>query len=738
MDTFIEATILGLATASILAVAASGLVLTYTTTGIFNFAHGALGMLGAFTYWQLRVGWEWPAPLALATVLLVLAPLVGTIIEVVIMRGLTDAPETVRVVVSISLLVALLGLGLWIWSPQEAHPITPFWGHSRIDIGWMFSWLPGADDDMRVIVTYHEIAAFAVAIVLAIGLRVLLFGSRPGLAMRAAVDDRPLSTLNGARPDRSAMLAWSIGVACAALGGILMAPVTTLSHVNLTLLIVNAYAAAMIGRLRNLPMTFAGAVLLGLIDSWAITYMPDDSQLLARIRFVAPVIVLFIVLIARRQPRPRGHAVLRTREMIPRPRWNGSLLTAAAFVGAGIYMAAILTEPDALSIASIVALSIIGLSLVPLVGFGGQLSLCQMSFAGIGAVVMAHHGQGGDLLGLVYAAVITGIVGAIVALPAIRLGGLYLALATAAFAVFMDQWVFLLEPFDVGPYTIKFFPLGSAPVDRIKLPFSDVTDTGGGLLVVLSVIFALFYLLVVAIRRSTFGQRLLAMKDSPAASATIGMNLTATKMAVFSLSAAMAGVGGALYGGTLGSVSPDRFAFFTSLPMLLLGVVGGIGSAAGAILAGVLLGATPILVDNFAWYENISRVLPGTMGIALGRNPNGIIQELRVGFAPLAKAPVALVATVGATAAVLVLRLVEVIDGGTFALLLIAAVLGPGLLLRFRDARALGEADQPEPSTGAAFDEGTTVPLEWVGIDRPFTHEDVALLDRELGLEGAR
>jgi branched-chain amino acid transport system permease protein len=718
MDQFIEATILGLATASILAIAASGLVLTYTTTGIFNFAHGALGMLGAFTYWQLRFDWGWPAPLALAAVLLVLAPLVGALIEVVIMRGLTDAPETVRVVVSISLLVALLGLGLWIWSPQEAHPIVPFWGRESIDVA-------------GVVVTYHEITAFVVAVLLALGLRLLLFRSRPGLAMRAAVDDRPLSTLNGARPDRSAMLAWGIGCACAALGGILMSPVTTLSHVNLTLLIVNAYAAAMIGRLRSLPMTFAGAVVLGLLDSWAITYLPDDSLLLSQIRFVIPVIVLFVVLLVLRQPRPRGHAVVRTREMIPRPSWRGSLLTAGAFVAAGVYMAQILTDPDAVSIARIVALSIIGLSLVPLVGFAGQLSLCQMSFAGIGAVVMAHHGQGGSLLGLGYAAIVTGIVGAIVALPAIRLGGLYLALATAAFAVFMDQWVFGLEPFDVGPFTIKFFPLGSVPVDRVDLPG---TDTGSGLLIVLAVIFALFYLMVVAVRRSTFGQRLLAMKDSPAASATIGMNLTATKMAVFALSAAMAGVGGALYGGTLGSASPDRFAFFTSLPMLLLGVVGGIGSPAGAILAGVLLGATPILVDSFSWYENIARVLPGTMGIALGRNPNGIIQDLREGFAPLAKAPVALIATLGATAAVLGLRLADAVDGGLFALLLALAVLGPGLVLRFAATRAGAEAE----ADGTPLGGDATVPLEWVGIERPFTREDVAELDRELGLEAAR
>ena len=114
MSELLRLTILGLCTASIFALAASGLVLTYTTTGVFNFAHGAIAMLGAFAYWQLQVDWGWPAPIALGVVLLVLAPALGLLIERGIMRGLTGAPETVRIVVTISLLVALLGLGLWI------------------------------------------------------------------------------------------------------------------------------------------------------------------------------------------------------------------------------------------------------------------------------------------------------------------------------------------------------------------------------------------------------------------------------------------------------------------------------------------------------------------------------------------------------------------------------------------------------------------------------------------------
>ena len=104
MTEFLSYTITGLSLAAILAVAASGLVLTYTTTGVFNFAHGAIGMLGAFAYWQLRFEWNWPAPLSIAIVLLVLGPLFGAFLEVAIFCGLQGTSETVKLVVTVSLL----------------------------------------------------------------------------------------------------------------------------------------------------------------------------------------------------------------------------------------------------------------------------------------------------------------------------------------------------------------------------------------------------------------------------------------------------------------------------------------------------------------------------------------------------------------------------------------------------------------------------------------------------------
>ncbi|MDX6233388.1 MAG: branched-chain amino acid transport system permease protein livM, partial [Nocardioidaceae bacterium] len=210
MDEFLTATITGLCTAGIFAIAASGLVLTYTTTGIFNFAHGAVGMLAAFSYWQL-IDWGLPTPVAVAAVLLVVGPLFGLLVEMVVMRGLSDAPETSRLVVSVALLAAALGLGVWLWPPDQSRPLDSwFEGHFVEILGVRVSW--------------HEGIAFVLAIVVAIGLRVLLRSTRVGVTMRAVVDDRGLAALNGARPDRSAAVAWALGCSLAALAGILLAP----------------------------------------------------------------------------------------------------------------------------------------------------------------------------------------------------------------------------------------------------------------------------------------------------------------------------------------------------------------------------------------------------------------------------------------------------------------------------------------------------------------------------------
>jgi len=714
VDKFLTFSITGLATAAIFAVGASGLVLTYTTTGIFNFAHGAVGMLGAFAYWQMRFDWGWPAPVALVIVLLVLAPLFGALLEVTVMRNLQGTSEATKLVVTISLLAGLIGLANWIWAPGVNRPANSFFQGRTFSIA-------------NIPVTWHEATALVAAILVAVGLRFILYGTRAGIAMRASVDDRPLATLNGARPDRSAMLAWAIGSSLAALSGIFFLGSLGLDAGVLSLLIVNAYAAALIGRLRSLPMTFLGAVILGLADAYAHAYLPDN-QYLTSLPAALPVIILFVVLLVLPVSRLRGHGAQRTREFFPMPTMRGTLMFAAVLVAGSAFIMGMLTRANTIDAAQVFALGIIALSLVPLVGFAGQVSLCQLSLAGIGAIVMAHLGTGGNVVGLVAAVVAAAIVGALIALPALRLSGIYLALATAAFAVALDRWIFSLPKFTVLGHDVAIFGTGSLGVDRLSI-FGYQFESEQAQLLLLATVFGLVAIFVVWMRRGPFGRRLLAMKDSEAACATVGMNLTGTKLAVFAVSAGIAGLGGALYGGLNQSINAQNFDFVTGLPIFMMTVVGGIGAVGGAFFAGVALSVFSFAAEIVPALSNVLLVTPGAIGVGLGRNPSGAIKDMRESFDPLRRSrpalagfAVVLVAMRGAVAVDVMSNWAFVI--GSFVALVVALLVAERLL---HEAPAGGRlerraADEPE---------GT---LEWLGVDRPFTPDDVRALDARLAL----
>ncbi len=565
-------------------------------------------------------------------------------------------------------------------------------------------------------ITWHQVITIAVAIGVAVGLRFLLYATRIGIAMRASVDDQSLATLNGARPHRVSTCAWAAGSSLAALGGILIAPLVPLEAGTLSLLIISAYAAAIFGRLRSFPLVFLGAIVVGCTEAYLSGYLPQN-QYLPGLRLASPAILLFIVLLLLPNPRLPGRT--RTREFFPMPSRGGALGFAAAVILAGIVLATTLSQPDLVTYGRIFSIGIVALSLVPLVGFAGQISLCQLSFAGIGAIVMAHLGTNGNPLALVYAVVITAAIGAVIALPALRLSGIYLALGTAAFAIALDRWIFTLPKFSVfGWFDIDLFQQGSVSVDPLRL-FGFTFDTPASQMVLLSSVFALLSLFVVAIRRGRFGRRLLAMKDSEAACATLGLNLLGTKVTVFALSAGMAGLGGALLGIQFSSVSPQNFDVVTGLPIFALAVVGGIGAAGGALFgAASLAGLLPLLAALLPSVAEYLVLLPGLAGIGLGRNPNGAVHDLREGFMPIARSRVVLVATVGVLVGLYAIRMLDVIDNWTYALLTLVtplvAVAGAMALRR--------ELAAPE------------VPLEWRGVTEPWTADDVRELDRVLGL----
>jgi len=614
MSDLLRYTIFGLAFASIYFVAASGLVVTYTTSGIFNFAHGAVAMVAAFGYWELRVQRDWPAPLAFVAVVFVLAPLMGVVIERLIMRNLGGAATITNIVVTIGLLVTLLGIGSVVWAPSK-FAVTPslprFFQADVVSVA-------GAP------IPAHYLMVVGLSVTAAFGLWVLLARTRLGIAMRAVVDDRDLARLDGQRPEVASAASWIVGCVLAALAGVLLAPILALDVARLTLLVINAYAVAVVGRLRSLPLTAAGAVILGLALSyfdWGLGSLHHVPVLLQSLHDSLPIIMLFVVVLLLPQDRTRLTTTLHARAGVPVPSMRRAVAVGVAFVSVAWFAEGLLHGAVLRAAGQGLALAIVMLSLVLLIGYAGQISLAQLAFGGLGALAASWlPGQlGASPLGLLIAAAFAGLVGAAVALPCLRLRDLYLALGTMAFALLVEQNVLgQISGFATDSKAfVRWSPLKS---DRAYF-------------VAIAVVFVLLAWLVIALRRGELGRRLQAMKGSPTACTTLGLDLTLSKVQVFALAAAIAGVGGFLMAGWKGTVGKDDFSLLSgalsSLPVLLLAVVGGITTVSGAVIGALLLVAMPQVAADHPALNNLMILLPGLAGISLARNPDGLVSTAR-------------------------------------------------------------------------------------------------------------
>ncbi|MCA9299972.1 MAG: branched-chain amino acid ABC transporter permease, partial [Phycisphaerales bacterium] len=298
-DNILRTLVVGVTIGSIYAIAASGLVVTYTTSGVFNFAQGAMGMFCAYVYWTLKVDWGLPPLLGVLITVLIFAPLFGAIVERVLMRRLSDAPLVAKLVVTIGLMVALMGLAVTIWDPNVSRSIPTFQGTEGFDIGSTF-------------VPWFRAITIVTGLVLAIVMRLVLYRTRLGVAMRAVVDQRDLAALNGARPGLTSSFAWGLGTAMAALAGIFLAEeLSNLSVETLTLFIVNAFAAAIIGRLKSLPWTYVGGMIIGIAIAFQSNFLSWHNGSTGEISwgdpfFVIPAAILFIALLFVPQARIEG------------------------------------------------------------------------------------------------------------------------------------------------------------------------------------------------------------------------------------------------------------------------------------------------------------------------------------------------------------------------------------------------------------------------------------------------
>jgi branched-chain amino acid transport system permease protein len=603
VTTFVALTLVGLVTGCVYALTAAGLVVTYTTAGVFNFAQGAMGMMGAFSFWQLWQKWDVPLALSLIIVLGVFAPLFGIAVSRFLI-GRSGAGNDQSLALTLALLLVLIGAANAIWKPSTARTVPIWAGHGSVTIGILT-------------INAMQILIIAAAIAIAVGLRLLFTHTRLGMAMRAAVDNPDLLALYGEEPAKVQQVAWALSSTLAALAGVLLVPLVQMNILNLTLLVVNGYAAAMVGRLRSLPRTTVGALVLGLAISYAVGYsaqlgLDNHQSIEITLQQGMPMLLLFAVLIALR-PDPLRTAVTAARRLPTIPSLGQSIVVAVAGLVVAIVLSQTLSETNLETASIAVVMSIIAASLVLLTGYGGQTSLCVLTFAGVGGYTMSKLGSH-TVLGVLLAIVISAAVGALVALPTLRLRGLYLALATFAFGGIMD----------IAFFGQRFGDSGSVEVHRLSIPGLRL-DSNRTYFVFCCAVFLAVGVGLLAVRRGRYGRQLAALDDSPAACATIGLRIPRLKLVVFAVSSGLAGLAGALFGG-IGAqiISTQDFATLQSAVLYLLLRVGGVKSVTGALIAGVVTAVLPVVQQHVPSLGGLAFLVTGVASLFVGRFPAGI------------------------------------------------------------------------------------------------------------------
>ena len=467
-----------------------------------------------------------------------------------------------------------------------------------------------------------------ISLVASVGLYVFLQHVKLGRAMRGVVDDPDLLALVGTNPNAVRRWAWVISTTFACLSGILIAPSLPIEATVLVLLVVQAFGAAAIGYFSNLPLTYVGGLALGIAGALTTKYV-NAVPWLINLPAGLPFIVLIIVLVVT----PRSRLVTR-RFVVPistPPSWQAPprirIATGMAFVALLCFVPSLVGTKLGIYTSGL-GLIILLLSLGLLVRTSRQVSLCQYAFAAIGAAAMGHFTSEFGLpwlVALLLAGLVAVPVGALVAIPAIRLSGVFLALATLGFGILLEQ-VF---------YTQSYF--FSATGDGIATLRPDInigplhtgTDTGFYFVVLICVVIAA--LSVILLTESRLGRILRAMGDSPLALESYGLSINTTRVLIFCFSAFIAAISGALISASYHFALGSNFPSFNSLELFALVIIVVVGDPWYAVIGAGILTLVPVYLTN----SNVASWLSVIFGIAAVLTPTyrDKIPELLKAFA---------------------------------------------------------------------------------------------------------
>jgi ABC-type branched-subunit amino acid transport system permease subunit len=468
-----------------------------------------------------------------------------------------------------------------------------------------------------------------VVVVISVALALTYRFSRFGLATRAGAENDRGAALTGISANRVAGQNWVIATVLAGAAGILIAPVASLDPTSYTLFVVPALAAALVGRFQSFWITALAGLLIGcaqseiakLITVW--TWLPQQG-----LGDALPFVVIIVVMALRsRSVLARGGETAERNPSVGRP--HAQLRTAAACFVAGLVLLIVLSGVLRFAFISSLTVTCIALSVVVLTGYVGQVSLAQMSLAGIGGFMLGHISSGWGI-GFPFSLILAGLcavpVGLIIGLPALRLRGVNLAVVTLGFAAAMDAVLFTSQSFTGGT--------GGLPIPAPRLPGLNLAISQGrayprlifGVLVLVVVI--LIGLLVARLRRGSAGRMLLAIRSNERAAGSVGINVAQGKLMAFGLAAFIAGIGGALTGYMQGELTPDSFAAFTSIALLAIVFVAGVGRIAGAVVAGILFSSAGLFVTFLNIHLSVGKYQAIVAGVALVltaiQNPDGL------------------------------------------------------------------------------------------------------------------
>jgi ABC-type branched-subunit amino acid transport system ATPase component/branched-subunit amino acid ABC-type transport system permease component len=670
---FISLVLSGAVSGALYALLAIGLVHSYSTSRVFNFGQAAVAFSCALLYYQLNSGLGWPVPVAALVVVLVFAPLSGLVWDRLVFSRIVNASEPVKVVATIGVLLVMPALVIWIVNILRNSAGVHF-----LDTANAFE-TPGVGPKQPVswhlltglVINSDQVIVLAAGFVLFVGLWFVLRFTRVGLITRSAVDRPALAGLRGIQVKRVSAVAWIASFVLAGVAGVVAGPIAGFGVVNdnYTVALFVAATAAVLARLVSVPIAFVSALALGALSNLTVGYLtPQYAGAVGRwvqsvqgLQASLPYWVLLIGLVVLGADRSRraGTAaeMRRPPDYLSRlPVWRKRLPWAIATAVLVAYTMGPISTVWRHGVETGLAMALVFLSYTVVTGIGGMISLAQPAFATVGGLVTAllvtAHGWP-----FVPAVIVAGLVatalGILVALPALRLGGIALALATLALALLGYSVLFQTSTLS---NTAQGWTLARPKLGIFNLANDRLTVT------VLLVLVLLVVWVVSNIQRSPSGRAMIAVRTSEPAAAASAVSPTATKLTLFALSALIAGVGGALAAMVMGNVNadsypPDPLSFL----WLAVVVVFGIRRPAAAVLAAMVYVLFPMVLNSgihigsFGWSGTTETLIPqilfGLGAIGLANNPDGSLSQFaemrhsrplrRTGLAPVEVTPVA-------------------------------------------------------------------------------------------------